>query len=133
LARLANKKQEKTMVYYGNENTANAFTRVLSSTKRTWDVCADFIAPSVLVEIEIYKKAVYNANKKGVKIRCVFEFTSENLRYCKELMNIAEVRHLDGIKGNFGISDETEYLATATLKRAKPMTQLIYSNVAELI
>jgi two-component system, OmpR family, sensor histidine kinase VicK len=133
LARLANKKQEKTMIYYGNENTANALTRVLTNTKRTWDVCADFIAPSVIVEIEIYKKAVYNAYKKGVKIRYVFEFTSENLRYCKELMNIAEVRHLDGIKGNFGISDETEYLATATLKRAKPMTQLIYSNVAELI
>jgi signal transduction histidine kinase len=133
LASLAHKKQEKTVVFYGNENAANTFTRVLSNTKKTWDVCADFIAPSVIVEIEIYKSAIYNAYKKGVKLRCIFEFTSENLRYCKELMNIAEVRHLDGIKGNFGISDNTEYLATSTLKKAKPMTQLIYSNVAELI
>ena len=133
MASLAHKKQEKTVVFYGNENAANTFTRVLSNTKKTWDVCADFIAPSVIVEIEIYKSAIYNAYKKGVKLRCIFEFTSENLRYCKELMNIAEVRHLDGIKGNFGISDNTEYLATSTLKKAKPMTQLIYSNVAELI
>jgi two-component system, OmpR family, sensor histidine kinase VicK len=133
LAKVANKKQEKTLVFYGNKNTANIFTRVLSNTKRTWDVCADLVAPFLIVEIEVYKKATYAAHKKGVKIRYIFEFTSENLRYCKELMNIAEVRHLDGNKGNFGISDETEYLAAAILKRGKLMTQLIYSNVAGLI
>ena len=38
--------------------------------------------------------------------------TNDNLSYRKELMSIVnEVRHLDGIKGNFTIS-ESEYLAT---------------------
>ena len=43
-----------------------------------------------------------------------------------------EIRHLDGIKGNFYISD-TEYIAPATFERGKPASQMIYSNVKEII
>jgi hypothetical protein len=42
------------------------------------------------------------------------EITKDNLPYCKELMKIDELRHLQGIKGNFAIS-EREYIASATL------------------
>ena len=46
---------------------------------------------------------------------------------------VDELRHLDGIKGNFYIS-ETGYLAPATFHEAgKPAAQIIYSNVKELI
>jgi two-component system, OmpR family, sensor histidine kinase VicK len=46
---------------------------------------------------------------------------------------VDELRHLDGIKGNFYIS-ETEYLAPATFHEAgKPAAQISYSNVKELI
>jgi hypothetical protein len=44
-------------------------------------------------------------------------------------MKFAELRHLDGIKGNFSISDVKEYTAIATVEEAKPLEQLIYSNV----
>ncbi|HEX5977875.1 MAG TPA: HAMP domain-containing sensor histidine kinase [Nitrososphaeraceae archaeon] len=44
-----------------------------------------------------------------------------------------ELRHLDGIKGNFYIS-ESGYLAPATLhEKGKPASQIIYSNVNEII
>jgi signal transduction histidine kinase len=44
-----------------------------------------------------------------------------------------ELRHLDGIKGNFYIS-ESGYLAPATLhEKGKPASQIIYSNVKEII
>ena len=46
---------------------------------------------------------------------------------------VDDLRHLDGIKGNFYIS-ETGYLAPATLhEKGKPASQIIYSNVKELI
>jgi two-component system, OmpR family, sensor histidine kinase VicK len=44
-----------------------------------------------------------------------------------------ELRHLDGIKGNFYIS-ESGYLAPATYhEKGKPASQIIYSNVNEII
>jgi hypothetical protein len=46
---------------------------------------------------------------------------------------VDELRHLDGIKGNFYIS-ETEYLAPATFhEEGKPASQIIYSNLKEII
>ena len=46
---------------------------------------------------------------------------------------VDELRHLDGIKGNFYISD-IEYLAPATLHaKGKPASQIIYSNVKEIV
>ena len=64
----------------------------------------------------------------------VTEITKDNLSYCKQLLTMVdELRHLDGIKGNFYIS-ETGYLAPATLhEKGKPASQIIYSNVKELI
>ena len=48
-------------------------------------------------------------NNRGVKIRFISEITKDNLGYCKALMKIAEVRHLDEVKGNFGIGDKRIY------------------------
>jgi hypothetical protein len=42
------------------------------------------------------------------------------------------VRHLDGILGNFGVS-ETEYLASATLDKEKIVPLLIHSNVKQIV
>jgi two-component system sensor histidine kinase VicK len=47
-------------------------------------------------------------------------------------MKVGELRHLDGIKGNFAIS-EHEYIASATLQEAKLLQQVIYSNVREVL
>jgi signal transduction histidine kinase len=64
----------------------------------------------------------------------VTEITKDNLPYCKQLMEMTyELRHLDGIKGNFYIS-ESGYLAPATYhEKGKPASQIIYSNVNEII
>ena len=71
---------------------------------------------------------------KGVKLRYVTEITGDNIGYCKELMKMVdELRHLEGIKGNFYIS-ETEYIAPASLhEKGKPASQIIYSNVKEIV
>jgi signal transduction histidine kinase len=48
-------------------------------------------------------------------------------------MKISELRHLDGVKGNFGICDKEEYLAAPTIMETQPAPQLIYSNIKEVI
>ena len=45
---------------------------------------------------------------------------------------VDELRHLDGVKGGIAVS-ESEYMATTVLEQAKPLTQVIYSNVKEVV
>jgi len=64
-----------------------------------------------------------------VEFRYVTEITKDNLTYCKEMLKFAEIRHLDGVKGNFEVSDEKEYVDAATLKepeQEQSIPQLIY-------
>ena len=66
-------------------------------------------------------------------MRQVIDITKENIPYCKKLLKFnCEIRHLDGIKANFSVS-ESEYLAAATLTEAQPVLQVIYSNVKDIV
>jgi two-component system, OmpR family, sensor histidine kinase VicK len=100
--------------------------------KRTIDLCGEYTMPAVIVSSELWGsyKALY---KKGVKIRWIADIRNENISYCKKIMNIAEVRHLDNLKGGFVVSDNSHYIATYTLSEGEPVLQLIYSNVKEIV
>ena len=89
--------------------------------------------PSLALGIESIKKSFLDAKNRDVKLRYITEITTENIYSCKELMKITEVRHLDGIKGNFMVS-EKEYLAPAASRGISYVTsQIIYSNVKEIV
>jgi two-component system, OmpR family, sensor histidine kinase VicK len=45
----------------------------------------------------------------------------------------SEIRHLDGVRGNFEVSDIKEYVGSANFQNSKPLPQLIYSNVKEIV
>jgi signal transduction histidine kinase len=97
-----------------------------------------------MMGIDTIKNERLKAKRRGVVFRYVTEITKDNLPYCKELSEFAEVRHLNGVKGNFEVSNirikgaegvewKGEYIATATLQEAQPIAQLIYSNVKEIV
>ena len=91
-----------------------------------------------MIGVEAIKNERIKAKNRGVKLRYVTEVTEENILYCKELSKFAEVYHLNGVKGNFEVSQNEisgkgEYIATATLQEAEPVAQLIYSNVREIV
>jgi hypothetical protein len=78
-------------------------------------------------------KALLEAKKKGVKLRFITEITRNNLVHCKELMKIVELRHLDKIKGNFGIIDGKDYRASASIIEGSPPSELIVSTVKTFV
>ena len=91
-----------------------------------------------MIGVEAIKNERIKAKNRGVKLRYVTEVTEENILYCKELSKFAEVYHLNGVRGNFEVSQNEisgkgEYIATATLQEAEPVAQLIYSNVREIV
>jgi two-component system, OmpR family, sensor histidine kinase VicK len=93
----------------------------------------NYTRPPLAILIEPIKKAFLDAKSRGIKLRYLTEITKDNIAYCKELITIVELRHLDGIKGNFMLS-ETEYLAPVILyEKGKIASQVIYSNAKEIV
>ena len=123
---------EKTQVLHGSEKTTEAIIRFLYSAEDSMNICADYTWPSVAMGVEVFKKGFYELKKRNVKSRFVTDITKDNIKYCKELMQISELRHLDGVKGNFAIS-EKGYTASATLQEAALLQEVIYSNVRAIL
>ena len=126
--------EETTKVFYGIENVMNTVLQFLYQSSNVIDACVDYTRPSLAVDILVLRKAFLAARSKGVKLRYVTEITDENIHYCKQLLTMVdELRHLDGIKGNFYIT-ETAYIAPATFhEKGEPAAQIIYSNVREVV
>ena len=123
---------ERTEVLYGEDKTTDTLLQAFSNAKSTWNICTNSTGPSVSMGVEPIKRGTVDLKERGVRIRYSTEITKENISYCKELMKIAEVRHLDGVKGGMAVS-EKEYVATAVLQEAKAIPHLIHSNVKEIV
>ena len=105
----------------------------MSNVKERMDIYFDHRAPSIVVEIPEYKNGYIDIRKRGGKIRAFTEITKDNIHYCKELIKLVdELRHLNGVKGGIAVS-ESEYMATTLLEEAKPLTQVIFSSVKEVV
>lgn len=124
----------RTTIIYGEEATTNKILEFIANTDSGWDNCIDKEGPSVSIRSEIIRKAIeYAKNVKGLRIRSITEITKDNIDYCKDYMEIVtELRHLDGIKGNFAVS-EKEYLSTSELQESSLLPEVIYSNVKSII
>ena len=71
--------------------------------------------PQLVIMLEPIRTAFLDAKRRNVDIRYLTEITKDNISYCKQLLSIInDLRHLEGIKGNFMIS-ESEYLAPVVL------------------
>ena len=123
---------EKTEVLTNPEDIDRVIHQTFSNISHNYGTCIDASGPAVVMSIEPMKKRLIVAHTRGVKIRFVTEITTDNLPYCKQMMELGEMRHLDGVQGNFGVS-ETEYLASATLDKEKVVPLLIYSNVKQIV
>ncbi|HET7147511.1 MAG TPA: hypothetical protein VFI73_03345 [Candidatus Nitrosopolaris sp.] len=125
---------EQTKVFYGGENVVEKVLRLFSNTNSRIDACVDHTRPSLAIETEGAKDSFIDARNRGITSRFITEVTNDNVSYCKELTKLVdELRHVDGIKGNFYVN-ETEYLApTSFHEKGKPASELIYSNMKEFV
>jgi len=124
--------KENTKVIYGEEKITELILKVLDNTNVRWDNCSNSEGLIFMMGSEQLKKELKNAFARGVKIRCISEITKHNINYCKELMNIAEMRHLDSAKG-WNTVNEVEYISIAHLQDAKTVSYIIYSDMQEIV
>jgi two-component system, OmpR family, sensor histidine kinase VicK len=127
------KPQRSSEILYGAENVVGRGVQFMRNVKKRMDIFFDHRAPSIVVDIEEYRNGYINIRRRGAKIRAFTEINKENIQYCKELMEMVdELRHLDGVRGGMAVS-ESEYMATTVLEESKPLTEVIYSNVKEVV
>jgi len=91
--------KKKTEVWQGVEDVVTKSLQVLYRIQKTCDLCTDANGPSVILSNEAIAKAYVDLKKRGIKTRFIAEITKDNIGYCKQMMEIAELRHLDRIKG----------------------------------
>lgn len=125
---------ETTEVLRGVGNVINAELQFFANSKKMVGTCMNCTRPELAIIIEPIRKAFIDAKSRGVKLRYITEITHENISACKELMTIVDdLRHLEGIKGNFMVSDN-QYLAPIILfEKGKVASQIVFSNVKELV
>jgi nitrogen-specific signal transduction histidine kinase len=123
----------KSEILYGVKNAVGRGVYFMANVKERMDIFFDYRAPSIVTDIAEYRNGYFEIRKRGGKIRCFTEVTQDNVHHCKELMKLVdELKHLDGVRGGMAVS-ESEYMATTVLQEAKPLTQVIYSNVKEVV
>ena len=115
-------------VITGTEEITNFVLQGYQRTRVKLDSCLDFIGPSVVDTDYRVMKAASEMINRGIKIRLITDITKENINYCKDLSKVSEIRHISGIKGNFGILDEKEYLIHLIHKESEAPSQIIYNN-----
>ena len=116
----------------GLEESTKTILNVLNNSTNSLLICADHNRPSVAIGIEVFNKGMFDLKKRNVKCRFITEVTRENIAFCKELLKIAAVHHLPGLKGNFAVN-ENEYIASATMKNLQLLSQVVYSNSTAVV
>jgi two-component system sensor histidine kinase VicK len=119
---------------HGVDNVIEEELEFFANSNKRIDTCMNHTRPSLAVILESIKKAFLDAKGRGVKLRYLTDITHDNIAACKELMTLVhELRHLDGMRGNFMVS-ETEYRAPVILfEKGKIASQIICSNVKEIL
>ncbi len=125
---------KKTEVLYDPDEIVRRVVEQCNAIKYTMDACIDANGPSMLViPNHPVTQAMMDMKNRGVRLRFISEITKDNTSYCEELEKIGEIRHLDEVKGNFGIADGKLYHASATSQESAPPPQLIVSTVRAFV
>jgi two-component system, OmpR family, sensor histidine kinase VicK len=106
------KKDTRNEEIHNKEIIVSTYLQALHKANK-WDYFME-TKSSLLVPLGIgsLDEVLIDAKNRGIRLRFITEITKENVSRCKDTMTIAELKHLEGVRGNFAVSD-TEYIATA--------------------
>jgi two-component system sensor histidine kinase VicK len=125
---------QRTETVYGQENTIKAILEFISKTVQEFCVYAESSCPSVAMSAEPVVQAYSEfKNTRNGKARWITEVNSSNIKYIVKLMQFAEVRHLDGIKGNAVAVNENECLTTINLKMGNYTPYAFINSVKDIV
>jgi two-component system sensor histidine kinase VicK len=105
--------------------------QIFSNAQSRIDICGNSKFPSKVLSFHsVSDSMTATCNRKSARQRYIFEITKENLNYCKDLMRVVELRHLEGNEANFAVN-EVECLGFVTMQRES--LQATYSSITEIV
>jgi two-component system sensor histidine kinase VicK len=115
-----------------NAQVINTLLQIFSNAQYRIDICGNSKFPSKVLTFHSVDDLIIAAasRRKTTRQRYIFEITKENLIYCKNLMKLIEIRHLEENEANFAVN-EIECLGFVTMQRES--LQATYSNIAEIV
>ena len=76
-------------------------------------------------------------DKKGIKVRFLTDIRNENLEYCKKILQEikhVEMRHMEGVRGNFTIHDGKEMFLPFFVDRpGELLNEMLYSSQKQMV
>jgi two-component system sensor histidine kinase VicK len=123
-----------TRIIFGKDNAISTEVGIFQKAATSIDTCMTYTRPSLAISLKPIKVAFLAAKRRGIKLRYITEINHHNFEDCKELLGIVhELRHLDGVKTNFMIS-EREYLAPLIQEKSEAIaSEHIYSDMAQIV
>jgi signal transduction histidine kinase len=123
-----------TQVIFGKTNAINTELGIFKRANKRIDTCMTYTRPSLAVSIKQIRDAFLSAKRRGLRLRYITEINHQNFEDCKVLLGIVdELRHLDGVKTNFMIS-EVEYLAPLIQEKSQAIAlEHIYSDTVQIV
>lgn len=98
-------------ILHNKKEISKIFCRILNDTRYRWDFYADTKSLAIPFSIKQVLNTIKVAKKKGVECRLISDVTKDNASLFKQpILNSVDIRHLEGIKGNFAVSDK-EYIS----------------------
>jgi two-component system sensor histidine kinase VicK len=114
-----------------NAEVINVLLQIFSNAQYRIDICGNSKFPSKVLSFNSVNDLILDTCKrKSARQRYIFEITKENINYCKSLMNVIELRHLEENEANFAVN-EIECLSFVTMQKGS--LQATYSNIAEIV
>ncbi|HET7389886.1 MAG TPA: ATP-binding protein, partial [Nitrososphaeraceae archaeon] len=127
--------QKRPKILHGIQNANRAILQSISKSKSEIDICGNHIIQ--LIESELFKKALSDARARGVRVRCIIEITKVNIYCYKKLMKLVQIRHLDGLKAKFILTNTKCLSITATttnaLQERKTVPQIMYIDTMQIV
>ena len=119
------------------ENILNFYISRAHLIKRRAQVCYDHNMPMRLVKTAPIWSTNQEVDKKGIEIRFLTDIRNENLEYCKKILQEIkhiEMRHMEGVKGNFTIHDGKEmFLPFFVDKPGEPVKEALFCTQKEMV
>lgn len=106
------KLDRKVWMVTGAENILNFYISLTNRLKKDVKCCYDYSGPILIGKTLPIWENNLKVDKRGIKVKFLTEVRAENLQYCKKMLDEIkhiEMRHMDGVKGNFVLHDDREY------------------------
>jgi two-component system sensor histidine kinase VicK len=128
---------QKVWIVNGAVNILNFYISRTTLLKRSVVCCYDYNGPIRIRKTQPIWRNNLKVDKRGIKVRFLTDIRNENLDYCKQMIDEIkhiEMRHMDGVKGNFAIHDDREYFLPFFVdKPGEPVRDALFCTQKEMV